>query len=218
MHGSIRISGGHESGIAGNSATAAETGSPPARSAAKGSEQQPPGGPTGPRVAPAGRLAPRGPASPGGDAAAVTVPPALQLMECHGAGSQGAAASMQRRSPLQLHAAQQLILAGDIKGSEAACRAEADHRVKLLLDKLQSLPGGTVHWPEAVAELENMQSVSSGTTVSENTYYQLVDAAKRAVEKAVATSGRAGTAPPAFSNNPAFDAEAVARLMGWPGV
>lgn len=112
-------------------------------------------------------------------------------------------------SPLQLHAAQQLILGGNIHGTNDACKAEADHRIKHLQDKAKSLTGQPVDWHDAVEELGDLSSEPLEPKISEYTFLQLANAAKRSHDAG-------GVQPP--PQPPIAGAEAVARWMGWDGV
>ena len=81
-----------------------------------------------------------------------------------------------RLPPLQLHVAQQLILAGDIQGTKSASEAEADRRVREVQDKVKGLEGRPINWADAVVELRELPSASK---ITENTFVQLADAAHK---------------------------------------
>ena len=111
------------------------------------------------------------------------------------------AETMPSRLSVQPHAVQQLVLAGDISGATQAGNAEADQRVKRLQDKLESRP---IDWHEAVEELDDLHTDSK---ISENTYLQLANAAKRAHE--------GGGEQPAPQVNHTPEADAEGRWTGW---
>lgn len=174
MSGSSRIPGGPAPSIAGTLGTTGSTGSPPARPSASSSQQQPPEGLKASRVASRGELAPRGQGGPGSETPTITTPPLLQRMERRG-GAFPAGAPQVPPAPA-LHAAQHLILRGDIHGTEEASQAEADRRVRQLQDKARSLGGPPVTWRDAVVELRELREE---TKISENTFVQLANAAHR---------------------------------------
>ena len=175
MAGSIRIPGGHEAGIAGNLGTAGDTGSPPVRPSASGPQQQPPEGLTGLRVASGGGLAPRGHASLGSDTATVVVAPMRQQMEDRGGAFPGGARPV-HPPPLQLHVAQQLIVHGEIQGTESAREAEAARRVRDVQDKVKSLDGRPINWADAMVE---MRELPLEQKITEGTFVYLADAAHK---------------------------------------
>ncbi len=81
--------------------------------------------------------------------------------------------AMPTASVLKPHSVQQLVLAGNINGSTSLGGAEADRRVS----ELQSRLGGRgIDWHDALDELADLHADGR---ISENTYLQLCNAAKR---------------------------------------
>lgn len=130
----------------------------------------------GSRVASGGVLAPRGHASLGGDTATIVVAPMRQQMEDLGGAFPGGARPVHPPPPLQLHVAQQLIVRGEIQGTESAREAEAARRVRDVQDKVKSLDGGPINWADAMVE---MRELPLERKITEGTFVYLADAAHK---------------------------------------
>ncbi len=79
-------------------------------------------------------------------------------------------------SRLQPHIEQQLLRDGDITGTIAASRSEADRRISEVLSRQDVR---SVDWHET---LDNLDDLHSEGRISENTYLQLSNAAMRSRE------------------------------------
>ena len=115
----------------------------------------------------------------------VTTPPTMQ--------------SIPELSSLQPHIEQQLLRDGDIRGTNADGKSEADRRVR----ELQSRPEiGSVDWCETQANLEDL---SSQGKITENTYKHLSDAAMRAHRRN----------KPRGAQRPTGDGMGTANIQDW---
>lgn len=184
MSGCCGIPGGPGFGVIGHAAAAGnagDAGTPGVRPSAGGPQPQPPQGLAGSRTASGGRPAPRGNASPGGaPATLLSAPMPVHMEDRRGSAVPAGASSLPPGRPLQLHAAQQLILAGDIQGNHSACKAEAERRVRDVQDKVHSLADPPINWADAVVELRELPSESK---ITENTFLQLADAAHKSYKE-----------------------------------
>lgn len=90
--------------------------------------------------------------------------------------------SIPSMSTIQPHAAQQLVLSGNIEGPESFNRAEADRRVSDLRNKL---PSGHINWPQTLDHLDDVE----GSHIHGNTYRVLADAAMRDYQRNRAPTG-----------------------------
>ena len=77
---------------------------------------------------------------------------------------------------LQPHIEQQLLRDGDISGTTAASRSEADRRISELQSRQEIR---SVDWHETLDKLDDLHSEDK---ISENTYLQLSDAAMRSLK------------------------------------
>ncbi len=105
-------------------------------------------------------------------------------------------------SSLQPHIEQQLIRDGDISGTIAASRSEADRRISELQSRQEVR---SVDWHDT---LDNLDDLHSGGRISENTYLQLSSAAMRS---------REGTSQPE-PDDPEAEWTGPAGFQNWDGM
>lgn len=105
-------------------------------------------------------------------------------------------------SSLQPHIEQQLLRDGDISGTIAASRSEADRRISQVLSRPDVR---SVDWHDT---LDNLDDLHSEGRISENTYLQLSNAAMRS---------RQGTSHPE-PDDPASEWTGPAGFHDWEGI
>lgn len=163
-------------------------------------QQQPAAPPRGPsggaRVAPVGPPAPR---------TLLLMPPEVQTIPDRSLPNRPA---MPGNALLTPHDVQQLILAGNICGTEAEGKDEADRRVRSLQHRLRGRP---IDWHEVMDELDDLHTDDK---ITGNTHLQLANAVKRFREDGCAQP----TPPGSDTSSDTSDAEAFARAMGWSAI
>lgn len=200
MSGNFRITGGQGAGNVGGAGMGGSPSTQPSPSRRKQPGQQP-DGLQGSRVASSGASAPRGqiagwqprggPGGPG-SASELTAPALPRMERTETLRVPPRPETMPSLEFVQPHFTQQLVREGNITGTEHQGIAESDRRVsKVLQDRTPPILHRVV---------DQLDDAHSDEHISQNTYLQLANAAKR-------TNDRREAPAPEVNNTPEADAQ-----------